>query len=189
VLSLLLDEGRIDPVTFAIGHALSEFSNDAAENVWPAQQTIGKKVGRSGSTVCRRLRVLRELGMLEWDHRFEGDTNERKGIRGTSNFYEFRIPDDLAEQAGLHRHRRHRRPDRTQRHPSPAIRVPALGEWQGQVDSTAAAIARSAATFAEAEAEIESLYSDLDAGRVMYARNALEEAWQQHRAPPRRSDE
>lgn len=192
VLSHLLNESQIDPVTFAIGYALTEFSNERAESVWPAQATIGKRVGRSASTVNRRLRRLRDLGMLEWDHRFDSDTTERKGIRGTSNFYEFRIPDELMHAAGLPRQRQHQRPDRSRRHsstPAPGNRTPTPHEWQREIDSTAAALARSAATFEVAHEEIESLYANQGPERASYARTALDDAWKQFRAPPQRSDE
>src|SRR4051812_42603024 len=76
LLSYLLSEGRISAVDAGVGVALSTFSNDTGEHIWPPQAAIGQRCGRSASVVQRSLAVLRRHGLLEWEHRFIGPTND-----------------------------------------------------------------------------------------------------------------
>ena len=56
---------------------------------------------RSTSTAHRALAELRAVGLLEWNHRFEGPTHDNPRPHPTSNLYEFVIPNQLAKEAGL----------------------------------------------------------------------------------------
>ena len=91
-----LGRGEIDPIDYAIGMALAEFSDKAAKVVFPSQATIGKKVGRSPSTVNRRLAKLRRLGLLEWAHRFLQSRDGKP--RATTNLYVFRLSDHYMDE-------------------------------------------------------------------------------------------
>ena len=117
LLGHLLSEGRITPIDAGVGVALSTFSNDTGEHVWPSQATIGQRCGRSASVVQRSLAVLRGHGVLEWEHRFNGPTNDTPRPTATSNLYEFRLPRELLDEVGLRKKKR-RAPGRHPRHQS-----------------------------------------------------------------------
>lgn len=170
VLDHLLSTGDIHRTVHAVGSALSMFSNDTAKNVWPAQATIGDRVGVSESTVCRALAVLREMGMLEYDHQFKQVDGKP---RATSNLYEFRIPDALGNAVGVTQRTR-----RLNAHqiPTPAMVVP---DWHRDIDARvhALVLVHTADHYGTAEAE---LLDDLDgrpAEQLSFAAAALNELW------------
>lgn len=188
VIGHLRDRGDLSVVDFAVLSALADFSSESGSHVWPSQATIGLRIGRSASTVNRSLCRARELRVVNWDHRFEGPTNEYRGVKGTSNLYEFLIPEDLATEMNIGQRRpRRERPDRTTRHdrsPSPTPGYAPGLEWQRHIDSHVAAVVLSAATYQMAEAEVEDAFQDRDVQQRTYAASVLNERWQQSRAGP-----
>src|SRR3954447_9231129 len=117
LLAHLRHAGAISPNAYEVGSHLADFSNERGEHTWPSQATIGKRLERSASTVGRALAELRAAGVVEWDHRFEGPTNEIPRPHPTSNMYEFRIPLELARAANLKRRIQRMTKRRPQRRP------------------------------------------------------------------------
>ena len=100
LLAHLQSHARITPIDVSVGVALATFSNDTGEHVWPSQAVIGERCGRSASVVGRSLATLRAHGLLEWEHRFNGPTNDNPLPSATSNLYEFRLPRTSSTRSG-----------------------------------------------------------------------------------------
>lgn len=175
----LLGDGELTVTEHAVGQVLAEVSNPHGKVVYPGHRYLGGKVGRSASTVQRALTRLRELGLVEWEHRFLAPTAECDHARGTSNLYEFRLPADLLQRLGLRQPRAPRHAHRGSGRTTP----PARDHKREQAVSSARGAALTSATYREAADEIEGLYRD-DVGLAMVALDALERFWAECRGSP-----
>lgn len=96
-----LVHGEITPIIHTVGTMLATYSGHDGHHVFPSHRRLADDVGRSRSTVQRALRRLRELGLLEWEHRFLGPGPDNPFPRGTSNLYEFLLPADRLARLAL----------------------------------------------------------------------------------------
>lgn len=170
-LDHLLTIDSISRTDLAVGAALSTFSSQTGENVWPSHATIGARCKLSASTVQRSLAALRDLEMIEWDHR--GVQIDGKP-RATSNLYEFRIPEYVATAVGINR-KRSRRLDEHQI-PNPAHTVP---DWQRDIDSRVASLVLVYGDdqYTAAEAELLDDLAGRPTEQLSFAAAALNERW------------
>lgn len=69
----------------------------------PAYETIMRWTGLSRSTVYRSLRILADIGLIEWIRRFVYESDSEVGARSTqtSNLYRFGLPVWLEKLVGL----------------------------------------------------------------------------------------
>jgi len=72
----------------AIYNALCLHADLEDQNCWPSQQLVADEIGVSLTTVKHYLRLLRELGLVGWQHRDE------EGLGQTSNIYYLLDPPD-----------------------------------------------------------------------------------------------
>lgn len=174
----LLGDGEVTVTQYAVGVALADVSNAQGKPVFPGHSYLGERVGRSRSTVQRALARLRELGLLEWEHRFLPPNSESDHARGTSNLYEFRLPADVLAGLGL-------RQPRPPRHERGRYTPPRRNVAREQALSTAAAAAQTVAnaTFRDAAEQVEGIYRD-DPELAAFALDALAGFWQQYRGSP-----
>ncbi len=178
VLDHQLATGDVHRTAHAVASALSTFSNDVGKNAWPSQAKIGEVCGVSASTVNRSVKVLRQIGLLEWDHQFRQVDGKP---HATSNLYEFRIPDALGEIVGVKK--RSRRLDDHQI-PKPAELVP---DWQRDIDRRAHAVALlyTAAQYQAAETELLDDLADRPVEQRTFAAATLNKVWRtKHPTPP-----
>jgi len=176
LLSHLLSESRITPIDAGVGVALSTFSNDTGEHVWPSHATIGQRCGRSPSVVGRSLATLRAHGLLEWEHRFNGPTNETPRPTATSNIYEFLLPRELLDEVGLRKKKR-RDAGRHPKHQS----TPTRNHERELVMSMGAAQALLAPNYAAGIAVVEHELADRSADLILLAKEEYDVAWKRHR--------
>src|SRR4051794_7439457 len=63
--------------------ALTDYANNKTGPCWPKMETLAKTLGRSVRTVQRHLRLLKELGLIEFV--------ERRRLRGRYSSYLYRV--------------------------------------------------------------------------------------------------
>ena len=195
LLDHLRQTGAISPNAHAVGNHLAGFSNERAEHTWPSQATVGARMDRSPSTARRAMAELRAAGVLEWDHRFEGPTNEIPRPHPTSNMYEFRIPLELARAANLKRRIQRmtkRRPPRRPSHHNGSTGAPApqptLAERQRRQHQSAIESFVSAqcllvgARYDETVEAIENMYAGSPED-INFATEALTLIWRRRAGP------
>ena len=151
-----LKRGEINLTDFAIGCALSDFSDNGAKIVFPSQATIGKQVGRSASTVNRSLARLRRYGLLEWAHRFLQSRDGKP--RATTNLYAFRLSDRWMEEDFEKRRNASNKSKGRRHNPIGNKRTtPKKRQLDPSVEPMVAGIAQTAPTWEDAVEEVSGL--------------------------------
>ncbi|CAN5810344.1 hypothetical protein BH24ACT5_BH24ACT5_01540 [soil metagenome] len=169
--------GELNPTQHAVAAVLAEHSNQHGAHVYPGHHRLGDMVQRSRSTVRRALKRLRELELIDWEHRFRKPDTVADHPRGTSNLYAFLLPAVRLAAAGL----RQPRPPRANN--GGRTTAPKRVPHHDAAESFAAAEAQQAATFDEARERIDAAYLDRP-DVAAFAVDALTRYWGQYRAPP-----
>lgn len=182
-----LAEDEITRTYYAIGMSLSDYSGADGHHVFPSHRRLADDVHCSRSTVRRALKRLRELGLLEWEHRFLGPGPNNPLPRGTSNLYEFLLPADRLAKLGLRQPRpplanHGGRTTPKGRRERPHVHRPSTA-LRDRISSAAAAAARSASTFDGALGEVMGIDGINSAEAELIVHDELQRWWRELRGP------